>query len=1008
MSFRNIFNKLGSAVKTGSNFLISGIKKSADLTARALGKIGSTGLDAASYLIPEKISNKWKTATELFGNIPITSAVRQELDETNQVTKVESNFKPLPPGFIEIDEPVPNGFVEYLLPDGKTVWRHTNQRLNDLIDNKLTSVNKSDAMTLTLQSDIGIPRRYIKRESPKAKATDTQGAWFPYLLKDEVPMDLQKYGIFKKHQIPKEVTNCLLNIFKDHPKFDTLASIHYGNYTNQSELKQICELLKVKIVLHKYRTELKRSVIFGDKNLPEESTYHIALSCNHYFKFEVTGYKSIWVKKASWKPENYKSTQVRATSPYINSLQLVIEIFKLKDIYLEDFGSEIYNLHYQSKFDIDINNPKFDLKAYCILSTEEKVKEEINEPYSDVFYADIETNNDGNHEPYMFCLVDENSDDRWCWKGSDCVEKALNKLKYCVRPLIYFHNLGYDSKFIVDKLINPSSIDISSSNCVSLTGQFGKSNLTFHDTFAFLSCGLASFSKMFDLEEGKYENFPHALYSRKDVTDKEEINLTPRIKKLIPTKYQNHITKTVRHMDYAEDYCIQDVLTLKNGFVIFKKWISDELKINVDYLLTAASLAHHYLKLQNCYEDVYKLGGVTRAYMQKAVIGGRTMISLDDKYQKVVKKCEEEVYDFDAVSLYPSAMIKMNGAPKGKPKIIKSEELSDSSLNLMDDYFATIKITKVGKKCKIPCMSKLGIDGSRIWTNEMEGETVVVNKTMLEDYVKFHKIEFEVICGLKFTEGFNTKIVETMKNIFELRKQLKNAKNPAEKVYKLIMNSAYGKTIEKQHNVKTKYVSKDKFSEFMRKKCGCVQEVYEMDNHFRIKYETGVSSHFTLPQVGCNVLAMSKRIMNEVFEVVEDDVYYTDTDSMFITKKGLDKLSPDIIGSNPLQFHVDFEMKGDNVRGVRALFLAPKTYCVQLTNDDGETDFHLRMKGLSKNAIDAKNEEFESPFHMFEKLLEESITYDLLAGDKVRFEFLGNLKVKNVKEFHRTIGPFKQ
>ena len=133
---------------------------------------------------------------------------------------------------------------------------------------------------------------------------------------------------------------------------------------------------------------------------------------------------------------------------------------------------------------------------------------------------------------------------------------------------------------------------------------------------------------------------------------------------------------------------------------------------------------------------------------------------------------------------------------------------------------------------------------------------------------------------------------------------LKKDKNPAEKVYKLIMNSAYGKTIEKAHNVMTRFVAKDKFKDFMVKKSGSVKEVFEMDNHFRIKHEVGIKGHFTLPHVGCSVLAMSKRIMNEVFEVVEDDVYYTDTDSMFVTQTGLNKLT--IFRFEPLLFQRQF------------------------------------------------------------------------------------------------------
>ena len=1021
-SFRNIVSKIGSAVKTG-------FQRGAAVASRALGRIGgslgsvasNTAGFLADSLIPTRMNMLRRNLDDAFDPFAIEAAPPASTSAANErVANDRSLFGPLPPGFEEIEKPIPNGLVEYVLPDGKSIWRHTNQKFEDVINKRITSSNSSDKMSLSLESDVGIPRRYAKRVPKEKKENEIQGAWFPYLLKEEIPMDLSRYGVFKKSQLPKEVDNCLLHIFRKHPKFETLAVSHYGKYTNQSELKDICRILDIKIILYKWRSMKQRTVEYGTA-IDEKSTYHIGLFSNHYFKFETTEYQAMWVKKAIWMLEDTpkgfpkKITKLRKSSPLIKSLHLLTELVSQKDIYLEEFGTEIYDLHYQSGYEIDLLNPKFSLEKETKETTVEYVKgplkpsgEPSNVVFKTKFYADIETNTSGNHEPYLFCVMEEETGDCWTWRGEDCVKKGLNHISYFPNPLVYFHNLGYDSKFIVDKLYNPSTIDISSSNCVSLDGRVNTKLITFHDTYAFLSCGLASFAKMFNLSEGKYSGFPHSVYVKKTTTDSDRIKSSPHLRKLIPEKY--HYGNWVRHMDYAIDYCKMDVKTLRDGFVVFKKWIKDELDIDVDYLLTSASLAHHYIKLRGCYEGVFLASGVTRAYMQKALVGGRTMIALDDDYEKSTRTCEENLYDFDAVSLYPSAMMRMKGSPKGRPKVIEETELTPKGLAGMDDYFITIRITKVGKKLKIPCMSKLGEKGERIWTNDMVGDVVVVNKLMLEDYVKFHEIEFDAICGLKFDEGFNDGLVETMKSIFELRNKLKKEGNPAEKVYKLIMNSCYGKTIEKAHNVKTKFIQKDEFNEYMRKKCGTVIEIFETEQHYRIKYEVGISNHFTLPQVGCSVLAMSKRIMNEVFAVTEGDVQYTDTDSMFITDAGLDKLRtsmPDIVGSNPGQFHIDFEMKGEGVRGIHATFLAPKTYCVRLTNDAGELDYHVRMKGISKNAIDEKLKEFESPTHMFDKLLNESLVFDLLAGDKVRFEFLGNLTVRSVKEFSRTVGPFR-
>ena len=41
---------------------------------------------------------------------------------------------------------------------------------------------------------------------------------------------------------------------------------------------------------------------------------------------------------------------------------------------------------------------------------------------------------------------------------------------------------------------------------------------------------------------------------------------------------------------------------------------------------------------------------------------------------------DSKIQDFDAVSLYPSAMYLMPGIPKGKPKVLTTELINESSI----------------------------------------------------------------------------------------------------------------------------------------------------------------------------------------------------------------------------------------------------------------------------------------------------------------------------------------
>ena len=46
------------------------------------------------------------------------------------------------------------------------------------------------------------------------------------------------------------------------------------------------------------------------------------------------------------------------------------------------------------------------------------------------------------------------------------------------------------------------------------TGYYKKRMLTFHDFYELIPTRLAEFKKIFDLESGKYENFPYSLYNK--------------------------------------------------------------------------------------------------------------------------------------------------------------------------------------------------------------------------------------------------------------------------------------------------------------------------------------------------------------------------------------------------------------------------------------------------------------------------------------------------------------
>ncbi|GMF26223.1 unnamed protein product [Phytophthora lilii] len=124
---------------------------------------------------------------------------------------------------------------------------------------------------------------------------------------------------------------------------------------------------------------------------------------------------------------------------------------------------------------------------------------------------------------------------------------------------------------------------------------------------------------------------------------------------------------------------------------------------------------------------------------------------------------KHKVADFDAVSLYPSGMDEMNGYAKGKAKLFRDAIPSDA-----DFYIARVRIDSIGKDRHFPLQSFYD-NGSRNFTNDLVGLTLIMGKQALEDLISFQNAKFTIIEGCYWNEGFNSKIGETIQKMFNAR-----------------------------------------------------------------------------------------------------------------------------------------------------------------------------------------------------------------------------------------------
>ena len=121
----------------------------------------------------------------------------------------------------------------------------------------------------------------------------------------------------------------------------------------------------------------------------------------------------------------------------------------------------------------------------------------------------------------------------------------------------------------------------------------------------------------------------------------------------------------------------------------------------------------------------------------------------------------------------------MEGFLKGLPNV-----LSDTSYEFLkeqDGYFVRIKIIKLNRHLDFPLSSKLNEDdGVRDFTDDMDNEIIYIDKVGLEELIEHHKAEFEIIDGYCSSEGRNNTINHVIKYVYDLRKKLKQDKNPAQ------------------------------------------------------------------------------------------------------------------------------------------------------------------------------------------------------------------------------------
>jgi hypothetical protein len=624
-------------------------------------------------------------------------------------------------------------------------------------------------------------------------------------------------------------------------------------------------------------------------------------------------------------------------------------------------------------------NMKLKLGQAPLKSYDRKTKSFVEPPKYNVVYFDFETLvKDGIHVPYCvsYCMGEVDSSEEFCMPkfseticiyGFDCATLFLEGLPAKSYNLLWAYNAGFDCRFLMKHMSyssKDSNVIDAGTKIKQVAGFYRGREIVIKDAMSFLAGGLSSLPSMFkgatDSISLEKECFPHNLINSDNYKSQWPLEYLDSFKdKDVLTENATKIGavnggKFDCEM-YATHYCNRDVDVLKLCFEAFRKLVYEEFTLDVYRFLSISSLSLAYQHNEGCFDGCYEMNSILLGFIRQSTVGGRVMTRDNQKHHT-----KHKLADFDAVSLYPSAMSELSGYIMGKPKLFRDAIPSDA-----DFYIARVRIESIGKKRHFPLQSFYE-NGSRNFTNNVAGRTLIMGKQALEDLINFQDAKCTIIEGCYWNEGFNNKICQTISKMFNARLKYKAEGNPLQNVLKLMMNSSYGKLLMKPIVKKKVLISNSKvkpnnIDDYTRKNIHrMISRTPISDRMALFEEHKSLTEHFSPVHLGVQVLDSSKHIMNRVMCLAEDinaDIWYQDTDSMHIDYDKVpiladsyrDTYGKELIGKQMGQFHVDFDLKGSkgNIFAYESIFLGKKSYLDLLACDGNDVvGQHIRMKGI--------------------------------------------------------------
>jgi hypothetical protein len=373
----------------------------------------------------------------------------------------------------------------------------------------------------------------------------------------------------------------------------------------------------------------------------------------------------------------------------------------------------------------------------------------------------------------------------------------------------------------------------------------------------------------------------------------------------------------------------------------FQQFIAQNFGVDPTNYSTLSQIGYAILTKSGCFDGVPELSGAPALFIRRCM----TSPVIQTAYNKPTR-IEGCLTQIDRKGSYTGIYTTFPGIPKGEPIVIQNGKVPTDA----DYYYIRINLTSFTSRHNGADVERSAA-GAR--SRDQDPFAVLINagihyfdKNMFEFINTHYKITYKDVSGYYFNGGFNDGIKDIAIKLYNEREHQRELGNAdLAKEYKILLNSLWGKSIQKKnptYNVQIGRQNFDGFAEYNHNFLVSFKENRNDSNLMDCKLVKPLILHFIRPQFGINILSYSKTLMMDIiYRAIDNDIdiYYSNTDSLCLRMCDVDKLNNlcdnQLLGTQLGQFSSELSAPSYKFIGISA-----RKYIHCLTNGE----YHARYQ----------------------------------------------------------------